>query len=87
MIDLLGFAALGLALVAMTSRRMKTLRWLHLASCGLYASYGVLVAAPPVAVGAVLFGAIHVYHLRRLHSAPKQGQEGRTRWTSSATPR
>lgn len=66
MTDLVGFAALGLALVAMMSKRITMLRWLHLLSCVLYALYGWRSGSSPVTVGAALFGSIHIVHLYRL---------------------
>jgi hypothetical protein len=69
MIDIIGYVALGLALVAMMSKRIKTLRWVHLVSCMFYMTYGIVTKANPVAIGAVLFGLIHVFHLYKLNTA------------------
>ena len=66
MIDIIGYIALALALIAMMSKRIKMLRWIHLISCMFYMAYGIITKANPVAIGAILFGLIHVYHLYKL---------------------
>jgi len=69
MIDIIGYVALCLALIAMMNKRIQTLRWIHLVSCMFYFTYGIVVKANPVAIGSVLFGLIHTYHLYKLNSS------------------
>lgn len=69
MIDIIGYIALCLALIAMMSKRIQTLRWIHLISCMFYMAYGIVSKVNPVTIGALLFGLIHVYHLYKLNTA------------------
>ncbi len=71
MVDIIGYIALCLALIAMMSTNIRTLRWIHLISCMFYLTYGIITKANPVAAGAILFGIIHVYHLYKLNTVNK----------------
>ena len=68
MVDIIGYIALCFALIAMMSKRIQMLRWIHLISCLFYLTYGIVSKANPVTFGAVLFGLIHVYHLYKLNT-------------------
>lgn len=63
LVDLIGFAALAIALVAMSRKNVIILRRWHLAASTLYLVYGLLITAYPIIVGAVLYCSIHLYHL------------------------
>ena len=69
MIDIIGYIALCLALIAMMSKKIQTLRWIHLVSCMFYMAYGIIAKANPVAIGAILFGLIHTFHLYKINTA------------------
>ena len=71
MIDIVGYIAIGLALVAMISKQIIVLRWIHLTSCVFYAVYGFITDTNPVTLGAILFGGIHIYHLHRIYISKK----------------
>jgi len=63
LVDLIGFAALGMALIAMSKKNVIMLRRWHLAASFLYLIYGLLIMAYPIILGAVLYCSIHLYHL------------------------
>lgn len=65
-IDMIGYIALTLALAAMMNKNIIAIRVIHLISCFFYASFGLLIKSNPVAIGAILFGVIHLFHLYRL---------------------
>jgi len=74
MIDTAGYMALGLALIAMMNKKMLVLRSVHLASTVLYAVYGFASNSMPVAIGAILFSGIHLFHIYKM--AKKKNKRG-----------
>ncbi|NJO92748.1 MAG: lactate dehydrogenase [Chloroflexia bacterium] len=69
MIDIVGYVALTLALIAMMNKKVFSIRIIHLISCVFYLIFGLLAKANPVAIGAILFSIIHIYHLYRLKAS------------------
>jgi hypothetical protein len=65
--DLLGFTALSIALFALSKKNIIGLRWWHLLSSSIYIIYGLIIDAPPVVVGAVLYCGIHSWKLYRYY--------------------
>lgn len=66
MIHLLGLAALGFSLLAMSMRNILTLRILSAVANFLYVIYGFFLGAPPLMIGGAIVIVIHGYHIRKL---------------------
>lgn len=62
MVELIGYVALVLALIAMLSNNIIVLRGIHLMSCSFYATYGFIKESYPITVGAILISCIHLHH-------------------------
>ncbi len=63
MTNVIGFIALIVAIFALSKKDIITLRWWHLWSSSIYIIYGVIISAPPVIVGALLYCGIHSWHI------------------------
>ncbi|MEO1050996.1 MAG: hypothetical protein AAFX87_10220 [Bacteroidota bacterium] len=75
MTDLIGYIALGIALLALSKKKLLTLKWWHLTSSALYIIYGTIISAWPVVVGAVLYCSMHIYHLVKHYRSNKDAQQ------------
>jgi hypothetical protein len=65
-VHLLGLAALGFSLLAMSMRNILILRILSAIANFIYIIYGLLLGAPPLIIGGAIVIAIHGYHIRKL---------------------
>lgn len=66
MVHLLGLAALGFSLLAMSMKNILTLRILSAAANFIYIIYGLLLGAPPLIIGGAIVIVIHGYHIHKL---------------------
>lgn len=66
MVELLGYLAIVLSLIAMAQKRVIRLRAYHMLSAILYIAYGIHIEAMPLIVGAGAFLIIHSWHLYKL---------------------
>jgi hypothetical protein len=71
--EIVGYAAMVLVTVSLMMRSIVRLRWINLAGGILFAIYGIMIAAYPVAVLNLAVVAINIYHLwkmrRRVHES------------------
>ena len=72
MTDIIGYLALSISLFAISRRKMKSLRWWHLAASIIYVIYGFIISAYPVAFGALLFASIHIFNLIKIYKPFKR---------------
>ena len=66
MVHLLGLAALGFSLLAMSMKNILILRILSAVANFIYIIYGLLIGAPPLIFGGAIVIVIHGYHIRKL---------------------
>ncbi|MEM1137746.1 MAG: hypothetical protein AAGI07_18045 [Bacteroidota bacterium] len=66
MIDLIGYAALGLNLLSMTMKDILYLRLFSFLANVSYIIYGVMLSAMPIIVGCSIAVAIHSYHIVKI---------------------
>lgn len=66
MVDIIGYIALSLAPVAMMNKKVFLIRIIHLISCMFYIVFGFMSHSMPVAIGAILFSLIHIYHIYKM---------------------
>lgn len=77
MIHLLGFAAIGINLLAMTMKNVLKLRAFSAAANLIYIIYGFLINAPPIIIGGAIAVIIHSYHIYKLIQGNKPAYETR----------
>lgn len=73
-LEFIGYAASGLIAVALMMSSLLRLRIINLAGAGLFALYGLLIHAYPVAALNALIVGINIYHLRRMLRAKEYYQ-------------
>ena len=64
--EMIGYAALGLGVVALGMKRMVPLRVIHTCSAITYIVYGSLIDATPIIIAGSVSVIIHGFHLIRL---------------------
>jgi hypothetical protein len=65
-VQVLGYAATGLIVLAVTRTSLLRLRLLGAAGALVFAVYGGLIGSPPVVITNVVIAAIHGWYLRKL---------------------
>ena len=65
-VHLLGLAALGFSLLAMSMKDILILRILSAVANFIYIIYGLLLGAPPLIIGGAIVIVIHSYHIHKL---------------------
>lgn len=68
-LEVIGYTASGLIAVALMMSSLLRLRIINMIGAGLFALYGLLIHAYPVAVLNGLIVGINIYHLRRMLAA------------------
>ncbi|WP_196889326.1 hypothetical protein [Aureivirga sp. CE67] len=66
MVEIIGFLALIISVIAVSMTNIVRYRIIHLASSIVYVLYGFMISAFPIIIGALLFMTIHLYHLWKL---------------------
>ncbi len=66
MIHLVGLAALGFTLLAMSMKDILILRILSAVANFIYIIYGILLGSPPLVIGGGIVIVIHGYHINKL---------------------
>lgn len=66
MIHLVGIAALGFTLLAMSMKNILILRFLSAVANFIYIIYGFLLGSPPLIIGGAIVIVIHGYHIHKL---------------------
>ncbi len=64
-IEVLGYLAIAVGLIAMSCKEIIWLRSIHSISALIYIVYGSMIEALPIVVGGSVFLLIHMYHLAR----------------------
>ena len=62
-IQILGFLALFVNLLAVSRKNMQSFRLLHLSGSFLYIIYGFSISAMPIVLGAIFYACIHIFQL------------------------
>ncbi|HIF9184648.1 YgjV family protein [Photobacterium damselae] len=70
-ISLLGYVASALIILSLIMKNIKTLRYVNLAGCSLYAVYGLIIQAWPVFAMNFICVGINLY---RIYTLNKQEQ-------------
>lgn len=73
-LEFVGYAASGLIAIALMMSSIRRLRIINSIGAGLFALYGLLIHAYPVAVLNAVIVGINVYHLRRMLTVPEYYQ-------------
>lgn len=73
-LELIGYAASGLIALALMMSSIRRLRIINSIGAGLFALYGLLIHAYPVAVVNAVIVGINLYHLRRMLAAKEYYQ-------------
>jgi len=70
MAEYIGYTALLISLLSLNMNSMLSFRYLHLLASIFYFSYGLMIGATSLAVGATLFALIHSYRIYRIYNPP-----------------
>ncbi|MEJ2041676.1 MAG: hypothetical protein P8X74_11940 [Reinekea sp.] len=67
LIEIYGYLGSALIAVSLMMSNIKQLRWINLIGAGMFASYGLIILAWPVAVLNGFIVLIDIYHLYQLY--------------------
>ena len=65
--EIIGYTASGIIALSMTMSSIVKFRWINLVGASIFATYGILIGALPVAILNGLIVAIDIYYLLRIY--------------------
>lgn len=72
MVEILGYIASVMVAISLMMKDIILLRWLNFVGCALFATYGWMIEAWPVAGMNAFVACINIYHLVKIYRTKSQ---------------